>query len=445
VVIGAGLAGLACAWRLARRGFEVSLLERSDRVGGRAAALRREGFAFETAPALMTGGERTLLAWIVELGLRDELLPLRPVVTAVIHRGQARDVDVRGLADVRRVPGVRPLHALRLVRLPRLLARYGDSMDPERPELAARFDDRSVADFCRLYFGSSVFEGWMGPRVSSGSLGDPEQMSRVQLLRHLRMHAFQRSGLPRAPLEEVAERAAAALVPRLRVEAETLASRRSGGLRVSLRGGEALRADAVVVATPAPEALRLAAPLLTAAERDGLAAVRYWPSIGLAASLCRTVGARPRHVLVPHAEPGPLESVLIEPGMSGGRAPAGRALAIVRSRGVFGAGALATPPEALEKELLAAFGRICHGAQRAVGFAHVFRHERATPRFDVGRYREIARFERVQTDRRGAGRRLYFAGDYLVDPSWEGALISAERAAAALETDIRQRPPARAR
>jgi protoporphyrinogen oxidase len=442
VVIGAGFAGLACAWRLARRGFEVALLERSDRVGGRAAALRREGFTFETAPALSTGSERHLLAWIVELGLRDELLPLRPVVTAVSHRGQVRDVDVRGLADVRRVPGVRPLHALRLARLPRLLERYGDATDPDRPERAARFDDRSVADFCRLYFGSSVFESWMGPRVSSGSLGDPEQMSRAQLLRHLRMHGHERTGLPRAPLDEVAERAAAALVPRLRAEVRTLGSLWGGGLRVALREGQELRADAVVVATQAPEALRLAAPLLTPAERDGLAAVRYWPSIGVAASLCRPLEARPRHVLVPHVEPGPLESVLIEPGMSGGRAPVGRGLAIVRSRGTFAEAGLATPPEALEKELLDAFEKICRGAQRAVGFAELFRHERATPRFDVGRYREIARFQRVQADRRGTGRRLYFAGDYLVDPSWEGAVISAERAAAAVEADLRSRPVA---
>jgi protoporphyrinogen oxidase len=128
--------------------------------------------------------------------------------------------------------------------------------------------------------------------------------------------------------------------------------------------------------------------------------------------------------------------------MSGGRAPAGRGLAIVRSRGAFAEGGLATPPEALQKELLDAFGKICRGAQRAVGFAQLFRHDHATPRFDVGRYRDIARFERVQTDRRGTGRRLYFAGDYLVDPSWEGAIISAERAAAAVEADLRSRPQA---
>ena len=35
IVIGAGLAGLACARVLQESGFEVEILEKSDRVGGR--------------------------------------------------------------------------------------------------------------------------------------------------------------------------------------------------------------------------------------------------------------------------------------------------------------------------------------------------------------------------------------------------------------------------
>ena len=46
VVIGAGIAGLAAARRLRERDCRVSVLERSDRVGGRATSDRREGFRF---------------------------------------------------------------------------------------------------------------------------------------------------------------------------------------------------------------------------------------------------------------------------------------------------------------------------------------------------------------------------------------------------------------
>jgi protoporphyrinogen oxidase len=85
---------------------------------------------------------------------------------------------------------------------------------------------------------------------------------------------------------------------------------------------------------------------------------------------------------------------------------------------------------------MAAFERIRPGASHAVLFQRLFRVARALPRFGVGRYREIARFERVQADLRRGGRRLYFAGDYLMEPSWNGALSSGYRAARAVEADL---------
>ena len=76
------------------------------------------------------------------------------------------------------------------------------------------------------------------------------------------------------------------------------------------------------------------------------------------------------------------------------------------------------------------------GARGVSEWSRLYRLPRATPRFDVGRYREIARFESVQLDQRRSGRRLYFAGDYLMDPSWNGALLSGQRAARAVHADL---------
>ena len=44
VVLGAGPAGLAAAWRAARRGLKVTLLERAERVGGLAGSFDVAGF-----------------------------------------------------------------------------------------------------------------------------------------------------------------------------------------------------------------------------------------------------------------------------------------------------------------------------------------------------------------------------------------------------------------
>ncbi len=54
VVVGAGLAGLSTAMRLAGAGREVVVLEREDRPGGRAGRLEMGGSSFDTGPTVLT-------------------------------------------------------------------------------------------------------------------------------------------------------------------------------------------------------------------------------------------------------------------------------------------------------------------------------------------------------------------------------------------------------
>ncbi|MCV2490686.1 phytoene desaturase family protein [Geodermatophilus sp. YIM 151500] len=54
VVVGAGLGGLSAAARLAALGHAVTVLERSERVGGKLGWFERDGHAFDTGPSLVT-------------------------------------------------------------------------------------------------------------------------------------------------------------------------------------------------------------------------------------------------------------------------------------------------------------------------------------------------------------------------------------------------------
>ncbi len=51
VVIGSGFSSLAASCYLAKAGFDVVLLEKNDRVGGRARVLERDGFKFDMGPS----------------------------------------------------------------------------------------------------------------------------------------------------------------------------------------------------------------------------------------------------------------------------------------------------------------------------------------------------------------------------------------------------------
>ncbi|MBV9812281.1 MAG: NAD(P)-binding protein, partial [Acetobacteraceae bacterium] len=53
-VVGAGLGGLAAACTLAARGHKVTLYEKNDWIGGKAAVLEERGFRFDMGPTILT-------------------------------------------------------------------------------------------------------------------------------------------------------------------------------------------------------------------------------------------------------------------------------------------------------------------------------------------------------------------------------------------------------
>jgi phytoene desaturase len=95
VVVGAGLAGLSAAMRLAGAGREVVVLEREQRPGGRAGRIEVDGFSFDTGPTVLTMPDLIDDAFAA-LGedYRDwlDLIPLDPAYRAFYPDGSSLDV-----------------------------------------------------------------------------------------------------------------------------------------------------------------------------------------------------------------------------------------------------------------------------------------------------------------------------------------------------------------
>jgi len=111
VIVGAGLAGLSTALRLAGAGRKVTVLEREGVPGGRNGLLNKEGYAFDTGPTVLTMPSLIADAFAcVGEDMKDwlELIPVSPLYRAFYEDGSQLDVHAdttRMQEEIRNVIG----------------------------------------------------------------------------------------------------------------------------------------------------------------------------------------------------------------------------------------------------------------------------------------------------------------------------------------------------
>ena len=95
VIVGAGLAGLSAALRLAGAGRKVTVVERESVPGGRNGLLNKSGYSFDTGPSVLTMPDliADALACVGE-NIKDwlDLIPLKPLYRAFYDDGSQLDV-----------------------------------------------------------------------------------------------------------------------------------------------------------------------------------------------------------------------------------------------------------------------------------------------------------------------------------------------------------------
>lgn len=109
VVIGSGFGGLASAVRLIKKGYQVTILEGRDQIGGRASVFKREGYTFDAGPTVITAPY--LLNELFELLGEDpkdffKLLPIDPYYRIIFNDMSSFDYvgdEERIIENVRRL------------------------------------------------------------------------------------------------------------------------------------------------------------------------------------------------------------------------------------------------------------------------------------------------------------------------------------------------------
>ena len=87
VVVGGGIAGLAAAYELSRRGVSFLVLEAAPRAGGVILSEQIDGFTIDAGPDALLVQKPEGIKLCEELGLRDRLVPTKPPRLAYIQRG----------------------------------------------------------------------------------------------------------------------------------------------------------------------------------------------------------------------------------------------------------------------------------------------------------------------------------------------------------------------
>jgi oxygen-dependent protoporphyrinogen oxidase len=287
-IVGGGIGGLATAYQLACEGFEFTLFEASDRLGGIVETVHRDGYVIECGPDSWVTEKPWARELAVELGLENQIIPSNDQWRRTyVLTGAGRQTQLLPIPDGMRMMVPAKWGPLLESPLFSWQARLAYLREPKRAEelrKSAPDHDESVADFVRRHFGDEVAATIAGPLLAAVFGGDIAQLSvRSVMPAFVRMEAEEGSLIQ--AVQRRAQQSSPAIFTTLTGGLQTLVDRMVARLPApSIRLGESVariealhtgwcitsaagseQFDAVVLATPP----HVTGPLLRQLNRKG--------------------------------------------------------------------------------------------------------------------------------------------------------------------------------
>src|SRR5438093_13323872 len=187
LIIGAGISGLACAWRLRKLGIDTEIVEAATRAGGVIRTEKINGYQLEWGPSSIQPAPAALKL-IDEAGLWDDLLPPDPHAPRFIYlNGRLRKFPFGPLT----FGGIARILTEPLIR----------SKSPK---------DESVRDFIVRRFGAQLHNRLVGPLFTGIYATDPAQLSMAAVMPRMLEMERQYGSLTAAMLRSFSKRSPAA-------------------------------------------------------------------------------------------------------------------------------------------------------------------------------------------------------------------------------------------
>ncbi|MFD7733428.1 protoporphyrinogen/coproporphyrinogen oxidase [Kitasatospora phosalacinea] len=433
-VVGAGIAGLSAAHHLTAAGRAVRVFDGADRVGGRMASSRVDGWLLDEGAETIAGaGYEATWELIRAVGLPADEVPVVEPGFALWRGGRAHPHlgHPRGLLTG---AGLSWRGRWAWLRFAAELATRWREFDPDRPETAPS-GDATLQAYCAGSTGREELLAAMLQPLSSHCFGwRPDSSAVAPMVATLlsvggagaRWMTY-RDGMDTLA-RRLAERLPVELGRRVVSVRDGSAAGGAGGVLLEFVDGARVRARQAVLAVPAPLALELRGDDLPAGERPYLAASTYAPMLKVACLLDRPLPSptrAPSYALsVPEEESRVCTGLVLDHLKADGRAPEGKGLVTAFASPWASPGLLGEPDGRVAEVVCAEAERFLPGLRAATVRTLVHRFPLGLPQGAPAAVRERAAFLERPT------RAVEYAGDWvMLRPSSEGAVRSGKLAA----------------
>jgi oxygen-dependent protoporphyrinogen oxidase len=432
IVIGGGMAGTAATNTLIRYGYDVTIIEKNNYLGGRVHTRPVQGTAIEMGACFMTNFYTNLQAFLADNKLDSHLYKSRSI-PGIVRGGQVRMATFKTLAGNSALSWKAKAHLVALTL--RHLRRWGH-LDHHAFWKSARYDTRPVsASFSAA--NSEVLEYLLQPGLNGYLYWTPEHTSEAIISNLFKAGLGWRTTYRiQGGLQRIPEQAAIGSTVLLGHAVKEVVANPDGTYRVWATDASKdtmLEADGIVCATTASIVPRIFHDL-DEQQKLFFQSIQY-SSTALVARVYQQHQTRgSKSIAFPRQENIPLSALTIWPE------PGGKSkLAALKT---YASGTIGRQLcMKSDKEIIRTLVGYMEPVRESVLVGeptpletYVQRWPEALPFFDVGHLKRLESFEKGDIER--PGRAIVFAGDYLGGPFMEGAFTSGIQAAERLHARI---------
>lgn len=412
IVIGAGMAGLTAAHYLKEAGYEVIVVERDNRPGGRMQSVMRNGDIIDVGAQFTHTNYKSTMELVKKYGLESDMvemktsnMQMRGEKTHIIHWNQIRMSAISLWSN---------FLSTRLLKM--MVSRRKDLTLEAWPELLD-LDKLELSTFVRLRLNQEYLDYIVRPLMLSYSMSEPEGISLAYFMRCFHMYLMTGAHCFKSGNDILAKKMAHNLEVRYETEVKKILCDREGNITGAETSDGTIEGSAVISAIPSPELFPLYSnwnseqrgflreftfrklPVVTMEGKVG-EEVTFYGGI-----LDRNAGHKTSFICVPHRK----YNSEVSPNYIQ-----------AWPMGDFGDDLVGLPDEKIIEAVTEDLRKWRPKDIESIESAFVTWHLNQFPQFKMGMFEKLLKFLNTE----GSPSGLYFAGDYTEGGLIEGAVVS---------------------